>query len=171
MPIVKAISTDTGELVDLINSAYRGETSKSGWTSESHLLEGSRIDTDTIAGYLSDPAVDILKYLDHDGVIKGCVYLELKADSVYLGMLTVSPWQQNKGIGRELLAAADDYCRKKQCIGLQITVITTRLELIDWYKRRGFYETGEIRPFRVPEKFGKPKQPIELTVMNKDLNN
>ncbi|QQL50356.1 hypothetical protein [Mucilaginibacter ginkgonis] len=84
----------------LVNSAYRGDSSKIGWTCESHLLDGTRVDLETMTGYLLDTNVTILKYVDDSSKINGCVYLEVKGDFLYLGMLTVSPWEQAKGIGR-----------------------------------------------------------------------
>ncbi|QQL50357.1 N-acetyltransferase [Mucilaginibacter ginkgonis] len=69
----------------------------------------------------------------------------------------------------ELLLEADNYCRQRKLKAIEITVITSRHELIDWYKRRGFYDTGEKRAFPIHPKFGVAKQPFDLTVMNKDV--
>lgn len=169
MSISKAVITDIPELNQLINSAYRGDTSKQGWTTESDLLDGLRIDEDTLKTYFEDPNVSILKNVDDDGKITGSVYLEVRGNKLYVGMFSVSPLAQNKRIGRTLLLAAEDYARLINCIILTMTVISVRTELISWYERRGFKATGEILPFHVDEKFGVARQHIELMVLEKEL--
>lgn len=169
MSITKASIVDAAELTALVNSAYRGETSQHGWTSEAHLLDGIRIDEPTFTSYLEDVGIIILKHYDTNGVITACVYLENRSHKLYLGMLTVSPKQQGKGIGKKLLTAAEHYARLLHCNAIQITVITSRTELIAWYERQGYKATGEIVPFPKGEKFGRPKAFIELMVMEKPV--
>jgi len=169
MPIAIATITDTAELTALVNSAYRGESSKQGWTSESHLLDGQRIDELILLSYLQNENVTILKHIDENGRITGCVYLEPKWPKLYLGMLTVSPIEQGNGIGKILLANAEEYARNKKCEAITITVITTRHELIAWYERHGYVQTGEIKPFPNDERFGIAKAHIELLVMDKPV--
>jgi len=169
MPITKATLSDVPELYILINSAYRGETSKKGWTTEANLLDGLRIDEATLTGYFENPNIVILKNTDEAGQITGSVYLEVRKPKLYVGMFSVSPLLQNKGIGRDLLLAAETYAKQFNCHTLTMTVISTRHELISWYERRGFKATGEILPFHHDKKFGEPKQPIELIVLEKDV--
>src|ERR1700759_3258294 len=99
MPIKKATLADTAELTKLVNSAYRGESSQKGWTTEAHLLDGIRVDEPTMAEYLQDAATTILKYTNDEGAIIGSVYLQVRMQKLYLGMLTVSPTLQTNGIG------------------------------------------------------------------------
>lgn len=169
MPITQATIADTAELTALVNSAYRGESSKAGWTTESDLLDGQRIDDEMMLGYLQDPNAIVLKFTDDDHVILGTVYLEKKDNKLYVGMLTVSPLLQNAGIGRKLLVAAEDYARDQGINILTMTVISTRSELIAWYERNGYHNTGEVRPFHTDERFGIRKNDalIELIVMEK----
>ena len=169
MPVEKALRTDVPELNVLVNTAYRGETSKKGWTTEANLLDGLRIDEETLYSYFDDPDITLLKYRDEDGKITGCVYLEERLPKLYVGMFSVSPLLQAKGIGRLLLTAAEDYAKQLNCYILTMTVISTRHELIGWYQRRGYKATGEIKPFHHDKKFGIPKQPIELIVMEKEV--
>jgi ribosomal protein S18 acetylase RimI-like enzyme len=169
MPIIQATRTDVPELNKLINSAYRGETSKKGWTTEANILDGIRIDEETIYKYMGDPKVIILKNTDETGQITGSVYLEIREHKLYVGMFSVSPLLQNKGIGRDLLLAAEAYAKQLNCNILTMTVISTRTELISWYERRGFNATGEIEPFHDGKKFGIPKQHIELIVLEKHI--
>lgn len=169
MPITKAGLADISELNALVNSAYRGEGSKKGWTTEADLLDGIRIDEGTLNNYLNDPNVIILKNTDEEGRITGCVYLEVRKPKLYVGMFSVSPVLQGKGVGRKLLEAAEFYAKQLNCDILTMTVISTRAELINWYERRGFKATGEIVPFHDGTKFGVPKQLIELIVMEKPV--
>jgi N-acetylglutamate synthase-like GNAT family acetyltransferase len=169
MPISKATIKDITELTNLVNSAYRGETSKKGWTSESHLLDGIRIDEEAMGEYLQGANVTILKYIDDEEQIIGCVYLELKKQKLYLGMLTVSPLLQTNGIGRQLLHEAERIANRLNCSAIFMTVITTRHELIQWYERRGYCATGEILPFHEGTRFGTPNQLIELGVFEKEV--
>jgi len=169
MPITKATQTDIPALNKLINSAYRGETSKQGWTTEANLLDGIRIDETTLAKYFEDPNIIILKNTEETGEITGTVYLEIRGAKLYVGMFSVSPLLQNSGIGRNLLLAAETYAKQLNCHTLTMTVISTRHELISWYERRGFKATGETEPFHTGTKFGIPKEHIELVVLEKSI--
>ncbi|MFC0517900.1 GNAT family N-acetyltransferase [Mucilaginibacter angelicae] len=167
--ITQASLTDVPELNVLINSAYRGETSKQGWTSEADMVGGPRVDEEILTGYMHDENVIILKHTDEDGYITGTVYLEVRHPKLYVGMFSVSPLLQNKGVGRALIEEAEVYARKYNCDTLTMTVISTRFELISWYERRGYKPTGEIQPFHAHGRFGEAKQHIELIVMEKSI--
>ncbi|MEZ2336666.1 GNAT family N-acetyltransferase [Mucilaginibacter sp. RCC_168] len=168
MPIItKAILADVPELNILVNSAYRGEESKKGWTSEADMLDGLRIDETMLKEYFGNEAITILKHTDNNGQITGCVYLEVKGPKLYLGMFSVLPVLQGKGVGRALLEAAEELAKQFNCDTITMTVISTRAELISWYERRGYAFTGEIQPFHDHGRFGSPKQLIELIVMEK----
>jgi ribosomal protein S18 acetylase RimI-like enzyme len=169
MPVTKANCDDAAALNVLVNSAYRGETSKKGWTTEADLLDGRRIDESTLSSYFDDPNIIILKNTESNGQLTGCVYLEIQTPKLYVGMFSVLPELQDKGIGRALLLAAEDYAKQLHCHSLTMTVISIRRELISWYERRGFKATGEIKPFHHDKKFGEPRQPIDLLVMEKNI--
>ena len=170
MPVItQATLTDVPELNVLVNSAYRGESSKRGWTTEADLIGGARIDEQTLTGYMNDENIIILKHTDEEGNITGTVYLEVRTPKLYVGMFSVSPLLQNKGVGRALIEEAEVYARKHNCDTLTMTVISTRSELISWYERRGYKPTGEIQPFHAHGRFGDAKQHIELIVMEKDI--
>ena len=169
MPVSKASLADVSELNILVNSAYRGEESKKGWTTEADMISGIRIDEAMLTEYFNNESVAILKYTDENGLITGCVYLEVKGPKLYLGMFSVSPLLQGKGVGRTLLEVAEAYAREFNCYTITMTVISTRKELISWYERRGYSLTGEIQPFHDHGRFGEPKQLIELVVMEKTV--
>lgn len=169
MPIIKATLADATKLTQLVNSGYRGESSKQGWTTEANLLDGIRIDELTMIKYFQDPYVTILKYVNDQGDIIGCVYLEIKGQRLYLGMLTVLPLLQANGIGRQLLHESEIVATELKCDSIYMTVITSRLELIQWYERRGYHATGELLPFHEGTRFGVPLKEIELAVFEKEV--
>src|ERR687886_2430148 len=105
---------DVPALNKLVNSAYRGESSRKGWTTEADLLEGIRTDEEGLRAMVQNPAATLLKY-EEAGNLLGCVYLEKKGDELYLGMLTVSPDAQANGIGKQLLTAAERIAVEKGC--------------------------------------------------------
>lgn len=159
---------DIPALVRLVNSAYRGEASTKGWTTEAHLLKGElRTDEMSVAKLLQKPGAVILKYADEAGLLTGCVYLEKQDKKMYLGMLSVSPDIQAKGIGKKLLSASEEHAKKQNCSSIIMNVISVRHELISWYERRGYQKNGEMKPFPVETKFGVPTQPLEFVVLEK----
>ncbi|MEO6611871.1 MAG: GNAT family N-acetyltransferase [Chitinophagaceae bacterium] len=170
MPVTISLPEDIPTLVALINSAYRGEVSKKGWTTEADLLEGDmRTDTAMLTGIISRPDALLLKHTSADGTITGSVFLEKQEKGLYLGMLTVSPLQQGGGIGKELMRAAEMYAREKNCPCIFMNVISIRRELVAWYERQGYKETGETKPVAVESRFGIPTQPLEFAIMQKNM--
>lgn len=165
----KATLLDVPALNKLINSAYRGEESKKGWSTEADLLSGTRIDEAALRDLIQRPDTTFLKYVE-DGVIVGCVELRIEGEKLYLGTLSVNPNIQNKGIGKKLLQAGEDHARKVGCSVIRMTVIDGRQTLIDWYVRHGYALTGERKPFIVPdERWGIPKQKLEFLVLEKKV--
>jgi ribosomal protein S18 acetylase RimI-like enzyme len=167
--VTLATEKDIPELNVLINSAYRGDTSKQGWTTEADLLGGIRTDEESLKEMIQNPNASILKYSAENKIL-GCVFLKKEDNKLYLGMLTVSPQLQNKGIGKILLKASEDEARKTNCQAIFMTVISQRTELINWYKKHGYADTGEKKP--LPEddpRFGIPKTKLEFIVMEKVL--
>jgi ribosomal protein S18 acetylase RimI-like enzyme len=168
MPISFAEGKDISSLVTLMNSAYRGEDSKQGWTSEADLFIGNkRTDEATLSKLITKPGSVFLKYINENGIIEGCVYLHQKESRLYLGMFSVAPSAQGKGIGKKLLAAADEYAKRQNCTSIYMTVITRREELIAWYESKGYQKTNRVVPFPVDKRFGIPTQPLELVVLEK----
>lgn len=169
LPITVATEKDIPSLLKLINNAYRGDYSKKGWTTEADLLDGIRTDKEALEQMMHQQGAAFLKCHDEENELIGCVYLQQQKNNLYLGMLTVAPDLQAKGIGKQLLAASKKYAKEKQCEAIVMTVISVRHELIAWYERHGFYKTGETKPFPNDVRFGIPKQPLEFIVMRKEL--
>jgi ribosomal protein S18 acetylase RimI-like enzyme len=158
--ITKATLQDIPSLLTLINSAYRGETSKKGWTTEAHLLEGKRTTEEELTAIILDPKNTFLKFTENDKII-GSVLLVEKGHQLYVGMLTVSPELQNAGIGKKMLAEAETHAKTFGLSTLSMTVVSVRSELIAWYKRHGYVETGEREPF--------PSSDIHINISDKPL--
>ena len=170
MAISTATLHDIPALVQLINSAYRGEGSKKGWTTEADLLEGElRTDIPTLTEEMKKPGAVILKCTSTDGRIIACVYLQKLERGLYLGMLTVSPALQAGGIGKQLLSAATDHARGNHCPVIYMSVISVRDELIAWYQRHGYHLTGEKKAFPTDNRYGVPTQALEFAIMEKDV--
>lgn len=163
LPLRTARPEEATLLSALVNSAYRGASSKAGWTTEADLLGGQRTDPEKLSEALesgADLAQVVLVHEDAKG-LACCVHLErLPAGKAYLGMLTVRPVAQAGGLGRALLAAAEQWAaREWGTREMQMTVIAQRPELIAWYERRGYAATGETRPFPYgDERFGLPQR-------------
>jgi ribosomal protein S18 acetylase RimI-like enzyme len=167
--IATATITDIPQLLQLVNQAYRGETAKKGWTHEAHLIEGNlRTDAPSLQKMMEDPNAVMLKCV-MDDVIVGTVYLQKRNDHVYLGMLSVNPDIQARGIGKKLLAAAEVYAQEQNCHRIVMTVISVRHELIDWYRRHGYQFTGVTQPFPSENRFGQPREPLEFVVLEKKV--
>ena len=165
--ITKASLQDIPALTVLINSAYRGETSKKGWTTEANLLEGKRTDEQEMTEIFLDPKNTILKYTENDHII-GSVLLVEKGHQLYLGMLTVSPELQNSGIGKKMLAEAENHAKALGLSSIIMTVISVREELIAWYKRHGYVDTGEREAFPVSEiHVTISEEPLEFIYLEK----
>lgn len=169
LPIFKATKQDARQLSDLVNSAYRGESSKQGWTTEADLLDGTRTTEELMEETLQRSDTTILKYVD-DNSIKACVEIRQSGEKLYLGMLTVSPTMQSKGLGKVMLHAAEAEAKILRCHSIYMTVISVRQELIEWYQRQGYLDTGERKPFVLPdERWGIPKMKLEFMVLEKLL--
>lgn len=160
---------DAVRLAELVNSAYRGDYAKQGWTTEADLIDGTRTDAAALLDLINRADTTILKYEENNSIL-GCVELVLQGTTLYLGMLTVDPGLQGKGVGKILLSAGEEFGKNKKCSVVNMTVITVRTELIDWYKRHGYADTGKRKPFAFSDpKFGKPRQPLEFMVLEKRL--
>lgn len=158
--ILKATAEDVPALNKLINSAYRGESSKKGWTTEAHLLEGLRTTEKELTEIIKQPKNTLLKFTVNND-IAGCVLLIEKEPQLYLGMLTVSPDLQNSGVGKQLLQQAEIHASALGLAKIVMTVLSVREELIAWYKRNGYFDTGVREPF--------PANDIHIPISNQFL--
>lgn len=161
---------DIPAIVSLLNSAYRGEGSKKGWTTEAHLIAGdSRTNENAVKEVIGKEGSVLLKYTNEQNDIIGCVNLQQHGNRIYLGMFAVSPQLQGGGIGKKLLQAAEEYSREAGASSIFMTVISVRTELVDWYKRHGYADTGERRSFEEDGVSGKHLQELEFIVLEKPV--
>ena len=160
-----AQGADAPALRALIESGYRGESSRRGWTSEADLLEGDRTTPEEIAAMIAAPEKRVL-LAERGGALIGTVTItDLGAGRAYLGLLCVDPAVQAAGLGRALITraeelAAGDFAART----MEMTVIDARAELIAYYERRGYTRTGELRPFPLPMDV-----PFQMVVLEKPL--
>ncbi|MDD5630203.1 MAG: GNAT family N-acetyltransferase [Elusimicrobia bacterium] len=154
-----ATPVDAPAVAALVNSGYRGESSQRGWTTEAELLGGQRTDESMVLEMIQGEGSRVELACGEGGELLGCVHLKKEpAETCYLGMLTVDPARQARGIGKRLLAHAEACARLWGCARLRLTVIAGREELLRFYERRGYARTGAWEPF--PEhdaRFGIPK--------------
>lgn len=170
MHITCMTNADIAEVQALVNAAYRGDASRSGWTTEADLIAGTkRIDVASLQAMLESDNETVLLLRNTDAVLEGCVYLQQQPQGMYLGMLSVWPLQQAQGTGKRLMQAAEDFARSQQVHRMFMSVITVRTELIAWYQRRGYNDTGERKPFPNNPLFGTPLQPLEFMILEKEI--
>ena len=162
---------DVTALHALVESAYRGEASRAGWTTEADFLEGQRTDPTELAELVRGPSTRLL--LAHrDGALVGCVLLREEVDCAYLGMLSVRPQLQGSGMGRALVDEAERVARDE--LGraeMRMRVISVRDSLLGWYERLGYTLTGEREPFPYGDpRSGRPlRDDLEFVVLRKRL--
>lgn len=165
--IIKATVQDLPEILRVINQAYRGETSRRGWTHELDILQGDmRIDYDQLKVILENGNGTFLIAKQNDFVI-GTIQLRHDAQGLYVGLLSVDPDLQNAGIGRALLSAADNYAKENSFSRIYMIVISERKELIDWYMRNGYTSTNVLTPFTGHPQFGIPTKPLYTVELEK----
>ena len=170
MAIAQATIEDIPALERLLNRSYRGEDSKKGWTSEADLLQGElRTDAETLQRLMQIPGAIFLKYVSEQNQVEGCVFLHKLENKLYLGMLSVSPLIQARGIGKQLMSEAEIYARTENCSSVFMKVISVRDELVAWYERKGYHKTGRTEPFPRDDRFGVPTQALEFMIMEKKL--
>ncbi|WP_435271740.1 GNAT family N-acetyltransferase [Streptomyces parvulus] len=154
-----ATEADVDGIVALIQSAYRGESSRAGWTTEADILQGQRTDPQGVLDVVKSPDSRLLK-VEREGRVVACCQLEHRGTNAYFGMFAVSPVLQGAGLGRAILAEAERRAREEWGVAeMHMTVISVREDLIAWYERRGYRRTGEMTPFPYgDERFGVPQR-------------
>lgn len=154
MELRLAIPSDAEAITTVINRAFK--------QAESFLIDRDRIDLPTIQSLLDKGTF----LLAQDGAtLAGCVYVELRGDRAYLGLLSVDPQRQKAGLGSKLMTAAEEFCAKAGCRFLDLQIVNVRQELPSFYHHRGYVETGTA-PF-VPGI--TPKVPCHFVKMSKPL--
>jgi N-acetylglutamate synthase-like GNAT family acetyltransferase len=171
LPVRRAVAADIPGLLGLIHSAYRGASSRAGWTTEADLIDGSRTTAELLAADLADPAVTVLVAEDAGGLLGCCAVTDRGGGTAYFGTFAVRPTAQGGGVGSQLLTAAMARARAAGAVRMEMTVLAQRPELLAWYGRRGFASTGERRAFPYgDERYGSPlRDDLEFTVLRASL--
>ncbi|MEU3983586.1 N-acetyltransferase [Streptomyces sp. NPDC026672] len=155
----EATDADVDALVALVESAYRGDSSRAGWTTEADILEGQRTDPEGVLAVVKSPDSTLLT-VEREGRVVACCQLEHRGDHAYFGMFAVSPALQGAGLGKVVMAEAERRARASWGVTeMHMTVISVREDLIAWYERRGYRRTGRMTPFPYgDERFGIPQR-------------
>ncbi|OHF03730.1 acetyltransferase [Colletotrichum orchidophilum] len=160
-----ATPADIPLLLPLIRSAYRGEASRKGWTTEADLVADQRIDERGLLAKLEEPEGVVLLVTEDDAAVSTttpplacCEVVRSKKDPTvaYFGLFAVNPARQAGGVGKTVLSFAEAYARREWegVVRMEMCVLWMRGELIAWYERRGYGKTGERRPFPYAEMVG-----------------
>ena len=164
---------DAGEVSLIVNNAYRGRDTEPGWTSEIDILSGPRADTAGIEQLIAAGAPTVLLARDSETkAAVGCICVEpLDGATWYFSMIAIDPRRQAQGLGKAVMAAAEDYVRARGASRVRLTVIQIRLALIDWYRRQGYQPTGETEPFPYgDDSVGVPlRNDLHIVVLEKAL--
>ena len=166
-----ATKHDADLLANLVNAAYRGETSRIGWTTEADLLGGQRTDRDEILSLLDAEGSIILLGMQGSNIIAS-LHLQQDGSHAHLGMFAIQPGLQGAGVGKRCLQQAENLVQQLWGVTtMQMAVITLRLELIAYYERRGYRNTGLLQPFPTSPRFGIPRVAgLQLTLLEKSLS-
>jgi len=149
-----AASADAPRITDVINAAFR--------IAEGFFVDGPRISQAEVEQLLVKGAFLLA---EADDKLNGCVYVELRGERSYLGLLSVDPSSQQGGLGSLLMLEAEKYCRERGSRAMDIYIVNLREELPAFYARRGYVENGTT-PF--PEDV-VTKVPCHFINMSKPL--
>ena len=168
-----AVDDDAPTIATLVHSAYRGDTSRQGWTSEADLLDGDRISVEDVRALIARPDAVVLLGLDDDGSILACCELRPSRDGVgYFGMFAVRPGRTGGGVGRSVMVEAERCAAARWGVtSMEMSVIAQRTDLTAWYERMGYARTGETKPFPYGDpRYGAPRRDdLYFEVLAKDL--
>ncbi|TLQ47324.1 GNAT family N-acetyltransferase [Streptomyces marianii] len=167
-----ATDADVPALVELIESAYRGDSSRAGWTTEADILDGQRTDPEGVRQVIGASGSRLL-VVRRDDELVACCQLEHRGDAAYFGMFAVRPGLQGGGLGRLVIAEAERLVSETWGVTeMHMTVISVREELIAWYERRGYRRTGRMTPFPYgDERFGVPRRDdLQFELLVKSLD-
>lgn len=166
-----ATAEDVDAIVELVHSAYRGDSSRAGWTTEADLLDGQRTSPDDVLPLIT--ATDSVVVLaETDDTILACCHVQRRGSRCYFGLFSVDPARQGGGVGKQVMEYAEELARTRWgCTVMEMTVIRQRTDLIAFYERRGYTDTGRRSPFPYgDERFGLPqREDLEFTLLEKEL--
>lgn len=166
-----AALADVESLVRLIRSAYRGESSRQGWTSEADLVGGDRISAEQVLAMIEEPNSIMLVFDEGNSIIACCHVEDRGGNLAYFGTFAVAPTEQGVGLGRRVMAEAErSAVLRFGSAVLELAVLAQQEKLIAWYERLGFSRSGETRPFPADPEFARPlHNDLYFVVLSKNL--
>jgi ribosomal protein S18 acetylase RimI-like enzyme len=178
----QAQSDDISALKQLLDRCYR---QAEGWTNEADLVGGIRTTDSELAAVIADPKHYVFVYPETDtgdrdgqetGELLGCIAVDIKESSAYIGMFAVHPQLQECGIGHQILQAAETFAARhlqgrEQSSRINMSILSHRPELLAYYLRRGYALNGNAQPFPDDGNHGQPKrQDLQLLELEKIVN-
>ncbi|KAH7157808.1 acyl-CoA N-acyltransferase [Dactylonectria estremocensis] len=167
-----ATPDDAAQVQALVEAAFRAEDSRPDWTADMKLGSSFRIGVETILSQITKPDSAILMATDGNGALVGSVEVSRRDDLARVSMLAVDLRRQQGGLGRQVLAHAEDYCLRTWGVHrIGLNALSTREQLISWYMRRGYQKTGKSSPFP-NERLGELElsEDLHFVELEKDLN-
>jgi len=167
-----AQAQDADVISALVNRAYRGDSSRAGWTTEADLLDGKRTTTDDVLALLDRHDVVMLTgWMDEALMVTLCAEWHAEEQVAHLGMIAVEPTAQNQGYGKKMILAAEQLAVARWGVrASQMAVVSVRQTLIAFYQRLGYQATGELRPFpHLPEMWQAKVDNMQLMTLQKAL--
>jgi ribosomal protein S18 acetylase RimI-like enzyme len=167
-----AQAQDADVISALVNRAYRGDSSRAGWTTEADLLEGKRTTTEEVLALLNRQDVVMLTgWVDKTLMVTLCAEWHAEAQVTHLGMIAVEPTAQNRGYGKQMILAAEQLAVARWGTrASQMAVVSVRQTLIAFYQRLGYEATGELKPFpHLPEMWQAKVENMQLMTLQKAL--
>ncbi len=158
---------DVAAIVALVNRAYRPDGDSKGWTHESAIVDGMRVTDEQVRALFAPDSFVFVA--EQDAQLLACVHVQMEQDCAHIGMLATNPALQAQGIGKTILAYAENYARE-HCSARQfeMVVISERAELVAFYLRRGYQKTGRVDGYPVSAGVGIPKvQGLTIEVLQK----
>jgi ribosomal protein S18 acetylase RimI-like enzyme len=175
LSLIIATDADVPAVVDLINRAFRGRGEDESWSTQEHYIEGTRTTQEMLREEMAaHPDARLLLWRQPDNSLLGCVWMQPEEDDIwYLGSLSVDPRGQNAGLGRRLLAAAENWALARGAREIRMTVVHVRTALLEWYARRGYSLTGETKAFPYgDDRYGRPtRSDLYFVVLRKRFAN
>jgi ribosomal protein S18 acetylase RimI-like enzyme len=172
-----ATKSDCDQLATLVNNSYRGELSHQGWTNEDNLIYIPRTNANALLDMIdSGKYVFLLFFGEQDQVLKGCIHLQHKPEdkTAYIGMFAVRPDLQARGYGKFILSIAENYAVSNWNVEfIRLSALIQRPELMEYYSRRGYIETGQRQPFRLQQVTAERtmRDDLEICTMSKCVKN
>lgn len=171
-----ATPEDAPQLQKLVQAAFRAEDSRENWTADMTLNSSFRMEVEEVLRIITKPDSAILIATNSDddnNTLVACCGISKRSDNLArFGPFAVDTQLQRRGLGRQVLAYAEDYCRRTWGVKkLELNALSTRRELIAWYMRCGYQKTGASEPFP-HDRFEELDLPEDMCfiMFEKDLN-